>query len=156
MKARKPSLSWLTILRKREGYRAAFARFDPQQVARFDSHDQARLLNNPDIVRNRLKIAAAIQNARHFLDVQEAFGSFDQYLWHFVDGRPINNHWHTLADLPASTPLAEKLSKDLQRRGFRFAYPTICYSLMQAVGLVNDHLVSCFRHGEITHMNRTS
>lgn len=142
-------LSWLTILRKRENYRAAFAHFDPQKVARFGEHDKARLLQDAGIVRNRLKIDAAIGNAGRFLAVQEEFGSFDRYLWNFVDGRPIQNRWRTLAELPAQTPLAERLSKDLTRRGFRFVGPTICYSLMQAVGVVNDHLVECFRHGEL-------
>ena len=142
-------LSWLTILRKRENYRAAFAHFDPAKVARFGERDTARLLADAGIVRNRLKIAAAIGNAARYLAVQEEFGSFDRYLWNFVDGRPIQNRWRDLGELPAQTPLAEKLSKDLARRGFRFVGPTICYSLMQAVGMVNDHLVGCFRHGEL-------
>ncbi len=144
-------LSWLTILRKRENYRAAFAGFDVQKVARFDEDDKARLLQDAGIVRNRLKVSAAIDNASRYLAVQEEFGSFDRYLWNFVDGRPIQNHWRSLAELPASTPLAEQISKDLKRRGFRFVGPTICYSLMQAVGLVNDHLVDCFRHRELLH-----
>lgn len=142
-------LSWLTILRKRAHYRAAFANFDPHQVARYTSQDEARLLSNADIVRNRLKISAAISNARCFLALQERHGSFDRFLWDFVDGQPLMNHWHTGAEVPASTPLAEKLSKSLYHHGFRFVGPTICYSLMQAVGLVNDHLTSCFRHAEI-------
>lgn len=142
-------LSWLTILRKREHFRAAFDHFDAQRVARYDEHRIARLMNDKGIVRNRLKIAAAINNAARFLGVQEEFGSFDRYLWNFVDGRPIHNAWQSLAELPAQTPLSEKLSKDLQRRGFRFVGPTICYSLMQAVGLINDHLVDCFRYREL-------
>lgn len=149
-------LSWLTILRKRENYRAAFAGFDPHQVARFNADDEARLLENPGIIRNSLKIAAAVQNARSFLALQERHGSFDRFLWDAVDGRPVVNHWHTLAELPTTTPLAENLSKNLKLSGFRFVGPTICYSLMQAVGLVNDHLVSCFRHHEIERMNKHS
>jgi len=142
-------LSWLTILRKRENYRTAFAHFDPHQVARFSVQDEARLLADAGIVRNQLKISAAINNARSFLAVQERHGSFDRFLWDFVDGRPKINHWRTLSEVPVSTHLAEKLSKTLKHQGFRFVGPTICYSLMQAVGLVNDHLVSCFRHAEI-------
>ena len=142
-------LSWLTILRKREGYRAAFDGFDAQKITRYGERQATRLINDAGIVRNRLKIAAAINNAGCFLAIQEEFGSFDDYLWRFVDGRPLQNRWHTLAELPASTPLAEKLSKDLSRRGFKFVGPTICYSLMQAVGLVNDHLIDCFRHREL-------
>ena len=142
-------LSWLTILRKREHYRAAFDGFDPLKVARYGAQDTARLLQDAGIVRNRLKIAAAINNAARLLAVQEEFGSFDNYLWRFVDGRPLQNRWNNLAELPARTPLADQLSKDLARRGFKFVGPTICYSLMQAVGLVNDHLVDCFRHREL-------
>ncbi len=142
-------LSWLTILRKRENYRHAFEGFNPQKIARYTDTDRHRLLQNPGIIRNRLKIEAAILNARQFLAVQEKHGSFDHYLWQFVDGQPIQNHWRTLAELPASTPLSEKLSKDLQHLGFRFVGPTICYSLMQAVGMVNDHLTNCFRHADL-------
>ncbi len=142
-------LSWLTILRKREHYRAAFGGFDPQRVARYDARDRTRLLQDASIVRNRLKIDAAIGNAARFLEVQESFGSFDRYLWDFVDGRPLINAWRGPAELPAQTPLSGKLSKDLSRRGFRFVGPTIVYSLMQAVGLVNDHFVECFRYGEL-------
>ncbi len=142
-------LSWITILRKREAYRAAFARFDPQQVARFGPRQIERLMNNPDIVRNRLKIGAAIINARCFLQVQEAFGSFDAYVWRFVDGQPVRNRWKTLAQVPASTPVSEQLSADLKARGFKFVGPTICYAHMQATGMVNDHLIDCFRHGEV-------
>jgi DNA-3-methyladenine glycosylase I len=142
-------LSWLTILRKRENYRAAFDEFDAQKVARYDERNFTRLINDKGIVRNRLKIAAAIGNAARFIAVQEEFGSFDRYLWDFVDGKQVHNAWQSLNELPAQTPLSEKLSKDLQRRGFRFVGPTICYSLMQAVGLVNDHLVDCFRYREL-------
>ncbi len=142
-------LSWRTILHKRAHYRAAFADFDPQRVARFDAADRQRLLADPGIVRNRLKIDAALHNAARTLALQEVFGSLDHYLWRFVDGQPRQNHWRSLNELPASSPLSEQLSRDLQQRGFRFVGPTICYSLMQAVGLVNDHLVGCFRHAEL-------
>jgi len=145
-------LSWITILRKRDHYRAAFDGFDPQRVARYDQQQVERLLNDPGIVRNRLKIASAITNAGKFLDLQEEFGGadgFSDYLWNYVDGRPIHNTWRNQSDLPAQTPLSVALSKDLARRGFKFVGPTICYSLMQAVGLVNDHLVDCFRHREL-------
>ncbi len=142
-------LSWETILKKRPAYRAAFAGFDPQQVAAFDSTHQAALLQNPGIVRNRLKIASAVQNAAAFLRVQAEYGSFDAYLWRFVDGQPIHNTWHSLRELPAQTPLAQRLSQDLRQRGFTFVGPTICYAFMQAVGLVNDHTTDCFRYPEL-------
>ncbi len=142
-------LSWITILRKRNNYRAAFDHFDPRKVAGYDQRQIARLMNDEGIVRNRLKIASAIDNAAAFISVQNEFGSFDRYLWSFVDGRQLHNSRKSLADLPAQTPLSEKLSRDLKRRGFRFVGPTICYSLMQAVGLVNDHLVDCFRYREL-------
>ncbi len=139
-------LSWITILRKRENYRRAFAGFDAQRVARFGAADVARLMADAGIVRNRLKIAGAIANARAFLAVQEEFGSFADYQWRFVDGRPIRNAWRSLAEIPAATPVSDALSKDLKRRGFKFVGSTICYAHMQAVGLVNDHLVDCPRH----------
>lgn len=142
-------LSWITILRKREAYRAAFAGFDPELVARFDEARQAELLANPGIVRNRLKIAAAIGNARAFLRVQEQFGSFDAYQWRFVEGKPIRNAWRDIEQVPASTPVSDALSKDLKQRGFRFVGSTICYAHMQAVGMVNDHTVDCFRWQEL-------
>ena len=142
-------LSWNTILKKRENYRRAFDRFDPRVVAGYDADKTAELLADAGIVRNRLKIAAAIQNAGAFLAVQEEFGTFDAYLWGFVGGRPKNNRWRTLEEIPNRTPQAEALSKDLKRRGFKFVGPTICYALMQAVGMVNDHTVDCFRHAEI-------
>jgi DNA-3-methyladenine glycosylase I len=142
-------LSWSTILKKREHYRAAFAEFDPARVARFNPQKQQRLLQNPGIVRNRLKIASTIDNARAFLAVQAEFGSFDAYLWGFVDGRPIQNSWRTTSEVPASTPVSDALSKDLKRRGFRFVGSTICYAFMQAVGMVNDHLVTCPRHAAL-------
>ncbi|MDP2823803.1 MAG: DNA-3-methyladenine glycosylase I [Sulfuritalea sp.] len=143
-------LSWITILRKRENYRRAFDGFDAGRIARYTETDIARLLADPGIVRNRLKIEAAIANARAFLALREQTGSLDAYLWNFVDGRPIRNAWRDLSEVPMTTPVATALSKDLVRRGFRFAGPTICTSLMQAVGLVNDHLTTCFRWAEIT------
>jgi len=152
-------LSWITILKKRDNYRAAFDGFDPQRVARYDQRQVQRLLNDPGIVRNRLKIASAINNARKFLDLQEEFGGeggFSAYLWRSVDGRQVHNNWRSQAELPAQTPLSVALSKDLTRRGFKFVGPTICYSLMQAVGLVNDHLVDCFRHRELQQESKPS
>jgi len=142
-------LSWSTILRKREGYRRAFAGFDPVQVARFDEERVRELLTDPGIVRNRRKIEAAVANARAFLKVQEECGSFDAFAWQFVGGAPIQNRWRLLAELPAHTPASQAMSKDLLRRGFRFVGPTICYAFMQAVGMVNDHIVDCFRHAEL-------
>jgi DNA-3-methyladenine glycosylase I len=142
-------LSWLTILKKREGYRQAFADFDPQQVARFDRADVDKLLSDPGIVRNRLKVESAISNAQAFLRVQEESGSFDAYVWRFVDGETIQNRWTTIAEVPAKTAEAEHLSKDLKRRGFRFVGPTIMYAHMQATGMVNDHTVECFRWAEL-------
>jgi len=136
-------LSWITILRKRAAYRTAFDRFDPRRVARFDARRQRALLANPGIVRNRLKIAAAVANARAFLEVQREFGSFDAYVWPFVGGRPRVNRPRTLHDVPPRSAESEALSRDLARRGFRFVGPTICYAFMQAVGMVNDHLVTC-------------
>jgi DNA-3-methyladenine glycosylase I len=147
-------LSWLTILRKREGYRAAFADFDPVRVARFTARDTRRLLGDAGIVRNRLKVDAAIRNAGRFLDVQAEFGSFDRYIWRFVEGRPIVNHRRSLAEVPARTPLSDRLSRDLVQRGFRFVGSTIVYAHMQAIGMVNDHLVSCFRHSQVQRARR--
>ena len=142
-------LSWITILKRREGYRAAFAGFDPEKIASFGEGDVARLMQDGGIVRNRSKIEAAIRNARAFLKVAEEFGTFGTYLWGFVDGSPISNRWEDASQIPAVTPLAEKISKDMKRRGFSFFGPTICYAHMQATGMVNDHLVACFRHSEI-------
>ncbi len=142
-------LSWSTILNKRENYRAAFHCFDPKKVARYGDRQIATLLADSGIVRNRLKITAAIGNARAFLAVQEEFGSFDDYVWRFVNGAPIRNSWRTTQQVPARTPESDALSKDLIQRGFRFAGSTICYGFMQAVGMVNDHLVDCFRHAEL-------
>ena len=142
-------LSWITILRKRENYRAAFDHFDPAKVARYDEAKIAELLENPGIVRNRAKVRAAVQNAQAFLQIQEAFGSFDSYIWQFVDGQPKINRWQTLSDVPAETAESRAMSKDLKKRGFTFVGPTICYAFMQACGLVNDHTVDCFRHTEL-------
>lgn len=142
-------LSWITILRKREGYRRAFAGFHPEEVARFGEPELARLLADPSIVRNRLKLSSTLDNARAFLRVQEEFGSFDAYLWRFVEGRQLQNARRTPAEVPASTPLSDSLSRDLKRRGFRFVGSTICYAFMQAVGMVNDHTVDCFRWEEL-------
>ena len=139
-------LSWETILRKREAYRRAFDQFDPTRVASYDQRKIRRLLLDPGIVRNRLKVQAAVRNARAFLDVQREFGSFDSYIWQFVGGRPLNNRRRRLADVPTSTPQSDAMSSDLRRRGFTFVGTTICYAFMQAVGLVNDHLTSCFRY----------
>lgn len=147
-------LSWSTILNKRDNYRKAFAGFDPRKVARFDRRKIARLLEDPGIVRNRLKIESAVKNARAFLKVQKEFGSFDRYIWQFVGGKTLQNRWKTLKEIPAETPESEAMSRDLKRRGFTFVGPTICYAYMQAAGMVNDHLVSCFRHGEVQKKGR--
>ncbi len=145
-------LSWWTVLKKREGYRKAFADFDPVKVARFTDKRIARLLENRAIIRNRLKVAAAVNNARCFLEVQAEFGTFDSYIWQFVDGEPIQNKRRRLKDLPATTRRSDLLSKDLKRRGFKFVGSTIVYAHMQAVGMVNDHLITCFRHKECARM----
>jgi DNA-3-methyladenine glycosylase I len=142
-------LSWYTVLRKRQNYRDAFDHFDPAQVARYDERKIAELLSNPGLIRNRAKIGAAVGNARRFLAVQEVFGSFDAYLWRFVDGRPIINELRTLSDYPATSPEADAMSRDLRVRGFKFVGPTICYAHMQATGMVNDHTLDCFRRQEI-------
>jgi DNA-3-methyladenine glycosylase I len=141
-------LSWDTILRKRENYRGAFARFDPHAVSRFGRKEVAVLLKNPGIVRNRLKIESAITNAAAFLAVQKEWGSFDRYIWEFVGGRPRRNRWRAVRQVPASTAGSEAMSRDLKQRGFRFVGSTICYAFMQATGMVNDHLVTCFRYRE--------
>lgn len=143
-------LSWETVLRKRERYREVFDHFDPAAVARYDGRRVQKLLSDPGIVRNRLKVRSAIGNARAFLAVQREFGSFDRYLWAFVDGRPVTNRRRRVAELPARTRLSDALSADLRRRGFSFVGSTICYAYLQAVGLVNDHLVACFRHSEVS------
>lgn len=147
-------LSWLTILRKRPAYRRAFDDFDPEKVARYDARRIARLLADPGIVRNRLKIESAVQNARAFLRVQEEFGTFARYQWSFVDGRPLQNRYASLKEIPARTEISDALSKDLKRRGFSFVGSTIMYAHMQAVGMVNDHLVSCFRHEKVAKLGR--
>ena len=140
-------LSWSTVLHRREGYRRAFANFDPVQVARFTPARIERLLQDPGIIRNRLKVAAAVSNARAFLELQAAAGTFDNYIWGFVGGKPQRNQWRTQAEVPATSPVSDALSKDLKKRGFRFVGSTIMYAHLQATGLINDHLVSCFRHG---------
>lgn len=138
-------LNWLTILKKRENYRKAFDGFEAKKIAKYDARKIAVLLKNEGIVRNRLKIAAAIQNARAFLAAQKEFGSFAKYVWHFVGGRPIINNWKTLREVPAKTAESDAMSRDLQKRGFKFAGSTICYAFMQAVGMVNDHTVDCWK-----------
>ena len=142
-------LSWELILQKRDTYREAFDEFDPVRVAQYGDEKVAELLANPGIVRNRLKVAAAVGNARAFLEAQREFGSFDAYIWGFVGGSPVRNAWQIMADVPASTAASETMSKELRRRGFRFVGPTICYAFMQATGMVNDHTVDCFRYGEV-------
>src|SRR5262245_43409288 len=142
-------LSWETILKKRDNYRAAFDNFEPAVVAKYDQRKRKRLLADPGIIRNRLKIDAAVQNAKSFLAVQQEFGTFDKYLWGFVGHEPKQNAWKSSKQVPARTPESDALSKDLKRRGFKFVGSTICYAFMQAVGMVNDHLVTCFRHREV-------
>ena len=142
-------LSWSTILNKRTNFRLAFAGFHAAKIAAYDVDDVAALLANPGIVRNRLKIAAAINNAQAFLALQAEFGSFDAYIWQFVGGQPVRNAWQALRDLPAHTPISDAMSKDLRRRGFKFVGSTICYAFMQATGMVNDHVVSCFRYDQV-------
>lgn len=141
-------LSWDTILRKRENYRKAFDNFDAEKIALYDDAKCAELLKNEGIIRNRLKIASAVRNARVFLQLQEKFGSFDKYIWSFVDGKPIKNAWENANQVPATSPISDALSKDLKRRGFNFVGSTIMYAFMQATGIVNDHLVACFRYEE--------
>ena len=145
-------LSWHTILRKRENYRLAFDHFDAERIARYHQRKVAQLLADPGIVRNRLKIAAAIQNAKAYLAVKEESGSFDHYLWQFVGGHPKQNHWGTMKKVPARTRESDAMSKDLLNRGFKFVGSTICYAFMQAIGMVNDHLVTCYRHKEVARL----
>ncbi len=142
-------LSWVTILKKRENYRAAFDQFDPQKIAQYGQREHDALMANPGIVRNRLKIDSTIQNAKAFLEVQQEFGTFDKYIWSFVDGIPKQNARKSFTEVPARTPESDAMSKDLKRRGFKFIGTTICYAFMQAVGMVNDHLVECYRHAEL-------
>jgi DNA-3-methyladenine glycosylase I len=143
-------LSWATILRKREGYRVAFEDFEPDRVARFQRRRVERLLKDPSIVRNRLKVESTVNNACRILEVQEEFGSFDAYVWRFVDGAPIVGRWSKLGDLPSETQESRAMSKDLKKRGFRFIGSTVCYAFLQAAGLVNDHVTTCFRYRELT------
>jgi DNA-3-methyladenine glycosylase I len=142
-------LSWSTILRKREGYRMAFSNFDARKISKYSGSDIPRLLHDSRIIRNRLKISATITNARAFLQLQKEAGSFDNYIWQFVNGKPIRNSWKKITDIPSSTPESDAMSKDLKRRGFKFVGTTICYAFMQAVGMVNDHVVGCFRYAEL-------
>lgn len=142
-------LSWLTILRRREGYRKAFANFDPEKVAAFDDKNVIELLADEGIIRNKLKIASAITNAKHFLDIQEEYGSFDKYVWQFVDGRPIQNHWKSIREVPPETKESKVLSADLKKREFKFVGPTVIYAHMQATGLINDHTIDCFRYCQV-------
>ena len=147
-------LSWITILRKRENYREAFSGFDPVKVARFTDKHVERLLQNPGIVRNRLKVNAAVNNAKRFLEIQAEFGSFDTYSWRFVGGRPIVNQWRRLTELPVNTRESDEISKDIKKRGFKFVGSTIMYSHMQACGMVNDHVVDCFRYKDLAEPKR--
>lgn len=144
-------LSWLTILKRRHGYRKAFSAFDPVKVAKYDEKKILQLMSDEGIIRNRAKITAAVNNARHFLDIQEEFGSFDHYVWRFVDGQPIQNSWKSIKEVPPETKESRALSADLRKRGFRFVGPVVMYAHMQATGLVNDHTVDCFRHRELLH-----
>jgi DNA-3-methyladenine glycosylase I len=149
-------LSWSTILRKRENYKAAFAGFDPKRVARFDRRKVERLLQDPGIVRNRLKVESTVNNAKRVLEVRKEFGTFDAYVWQFVRGTPIDERRRKLGDLPAETAESKAMSKDLKRRGFRFVGPTVCYAFMQAAGLVNDHVTGCFRYTEVREARLSS
>src|SRR5919201_3322348 len=149
LEAAQAGLSWSIVLRKRDGYRRAFSGFDPQKVARYNAKQILKLTSDPAIIRNRLKIESAVRNARAFLAIQEEFGSFDAYCWCFVDGRPRQNRWKTMRQIPATSPESDAFSKDLKRRGFSFVGSTVIYAHMQAVGLVNDHLLDCFRYREI-------
>ena len=149
LEAAQAGLSWAIVLNKREGYRRAFSQFDPEKVARFDKRKIDRLVLDPGIVRNRLKITAAVKNARQFLAVQQEFGSFDAYCWQFVGGRPKVNRWKSSREIPATTPESDAFSKDLKQRGFSFVGSTVIYAHMQAVGMVNDHVTTCFRHREL-------
>ncbi|MCU7829316.1 MAG: DNA-3-methyladenine glycosylase I [Candidatus Thiodiazotropha sp. (ex Myrtea sp. 'scaly one' KF741663)] len=146
-------LAWITILRKRANYLKNFDDFDPRKVARYSQKRIEKLLQDPGIVRNRLKVESTVTNAEAFLLIQEKHGSFSDYLWDYVDGEPITNHWRTINQVPASTPLSDQLSKDLKKAGFRFVGTTICYAYMQAVGMVNDHTTDCFRHSEVKQLH---
>ena len=148
-------LSWLTVLRKREAFREAFDHFDPLKVSRYSQKRVGKLLHNSEIIRNRLKIEAAIKNAKAYLQVRKEFGSFDRYIWQFVDDKPMQNRWPRLKDIPARTPESDAVSKDLKKRGFSFVGSTICYAFMQAVGMVNDHITSCFRYKDLSDAEMT-
>ena len=141
-------LSWVTILKRRDGYRKAFSNFDVEKVSNYNQRQIDILLKNDSIIRNKLKINSAISNAKKFVKIQKEFGSFDNYIWRFVDDKPIKNKFKSLSEIPSSSPISEKMSKDLKNRGFNFVGPTICYALMQAIGMVNDHTVGCFMHGK--------
>ena len=145
-------LSWITILKKRHNYLQAFDHFNPKKVARYDSRKIKELLSNPGIIRNTLKIEAAVVNARSFLSIQKEFGSFDTYIWQFVGGRTLKNRWKTMSEIPAFTDESTAMSNDLKKRGFKFVGPTICYAFMQAAGMVNDHTLDCFRYNEVLHL----
>ena len=146
-------LSWITVLRKRENYRAAFDGFDVARIARYSAGKIASLLQDPGIIRNRLKVEAAVTNAQRFLEVQEEFGSFGDFIWRFVDGKPRQNKWHSISEIPASTPQSDAMSRELKRRGFKFVGSTICYAHMQATGMVNDHTTDCFRYRELVNLH---
>ena len=152
LEAAQAGLSWLTVLKKREGYRRAFSEFDPGRISKYSGKDLNKLLSNAEIIRNRLKLEAAINNSRAFLKVQEEFGNFDAYCWRFVDGTPRTNRWKTLERVPATTKESDAFSKDLKQRGFKFVGSTVIYAHMQAVGMVNDHTTDCFRHREICRL----
>jgi DNA-3-methyladenine glycosylase I len=147
-------LSWRLILERREAFMQAFNGFDPKKVASYTESHIESLMNNPNVVRNRSKILAAVTNAKKFIEIQKEFGTFDNYIWQFVDGKPINNSFQELADLPAKTKISETISRELKKRGFQYVGPTICYAFMQAIGLVNDHLTSCFRYEEIRKLGQ--
>lgn len=142
-------LSWITVLKKRENYRKAFDNFDPTKIAHYNEKKIEELMDNPGIIRNRRKITSAVANAKAVLEIQREFGSFDSYIWQFVGGKPIQNKWKTMTDVPSFTVESQEMSKDLKKRGFKFVGPTICYAFMQAVGMVNDHIKDCFRYSEI-------
>lgn len=146
-------LSWITILKKRENYKKAFDNFECETIAKYDDSDVERLLSNPGIVRNKLKVKSVVTNAQMVLKIKEEFGSFDKYLWDFVDGKTIQNEFYSEKDIPVATPVSTALSKDLKKRGFKFVGPIICYAFMQAIGMVNDHVVGCFRHNQLKRDN---
>lgn len=154
LEAAQAGLSWLTILKRRQGYKSAFQNFDPAKVARFSDAKIEELLKFDGIIRNRLKVQSAVNNARHFLEIQEEFGSFDNYIWQFVDGHPIQNRWKSHAEIPPETKESKCLSKDLKARGFTFVGPVVIYAHMQATGLVNDHTIDCFRYREVSSQNK--